>query len=48
MNRKYYYYKGYLDSSGCPEGVVIKAYTDYEYERYSKIYILIPVKGENQ
>ena len=44
--RKYYRYLGWCDGSGCPSGIVIKCYTDKQYERFKNDYRLIEMKGE--
>lgn len=37
MDKTHYYrYIGFFDGSGCPNGYVIKCYTDEQYERFTK------------
>ncbi len=48
IKRKYYIYLGWADGSGCPSGIVIKCYTDKQYERLKNVYKLIEVKGEEK
>ena len=46
MNRKYYRFLGNADGSGRPYGVVIKCYTDEEYDCFKQLYRLSEIKGE--
>ena len=45
--RKYYRYLGCCDGSGCPSGIVIKCYTDKQYDRLKNFYRLIEITCEN-
>ena len=49
-NKDYYLFKGFLDGSGCPKGIIIRYYTEQQADHVKScgfVLIKIPSKESN-